>query len=376
MKSGRFPIARVSRGQIIWSALILVMCLATGSYAAEKDRVFPVPPDLAALAPPVVEGRWIRPAATHPALSIWGHAHGIRVGLYPTDDPRGLLRIFAPYLDLGSGQVINFIAIEPIPKGKNVRGYSELEMSRLDGVRGKRLWSTDDPRNGIPRLPWEPVSGTITTVNGVEMLRVWIGVERFNNGAHVYLQLIFRADRPHEFGIATYAVSDSVPLDHCIVTATMGNFARLRKLQLAHRFVLAHDLWPVFAGDGFTAHAEFPLSDMLRSQSGDAVVNAMPNELHPETADYAPDTPDHWRYVGRLATQFWRCPDPDPALKVSVNGRRDYWASQSPIPGGIAFENFEMIAPFHQGEQFWFGVEPVPATASNTSHAATPKSEQ
>jgi hypothetical protein len=31
------------------------------------------------------------------------------------------------------------------------------------------------------------------------------------------------------------------------------------------------------------------------------------------------------------------------------------------IPGGISFENFEMVSPFRQGEEFIFRVEPQQA---------------
>jgi hypothetical protein len=89
---------------------------------------------------------------------------------------------------------------------------------------------------------------------------------------------------------------------------------------------------------------------------GHAIVSATPNELHPREARYAPGTRPHWKYPGEIATQSWRSESPDPQLEALVNGRYAYWSSKSPIPGGISFENFEMIAPFRQGAEFWFGV--------------------
>ena len=76
--------------------------------------------------------------------SRWGHADGLQLGLQPEFGPRGLLRIFAPYLGHPAERLVNFIAIEPIVAGQTERGFSELEMSALDGVRGKRFWSTDE----------------------------------------------------------------------------------------------------------------------------------------------------------------------------------------------------------------------------------------
>ena len=46
-----------------------------------------------------------------------------------------------------------------------------------------------------------------------------------------------------------------------------------------------------------------------------------------------------------------------------MNGRTVYWASRAPIPGGIAYENFEMAAPFAAGQEFRFGVTPEPPEA-------------
>ena len=159
--------------------------------------------------------------------------------------------------------------------------------------------------------------------------------------------------------IATFAHDESVPLDYCIVTATMGNYARLRRLQLADRVVTACELWSDYREEGFSPHAKFPLAELIRSADGHASAIATTDELAPATASYAPGTAEHWKYRGRLARQIWTSLDPDPELEVWLNGRYMYWASRSPIPGGISFENFEMVTPFEQGEEFEFRVEPV-----------------
>ena len=46
-----------------------------------------------------------------------------------------------------------------------------------------------------------------------------------------------------------------------------------------------------------------------------------------------------------------------------VNARRTYWASDNPIPGGVSFENVELIAPFRSGQSWTFGVTADPPTA-------------
>jgi hypothetical protein len=43
-------------------------------------------------------------------------------------------------------------------------------------------------------------------------------------------------------------------------------------------------------------------------------------------------------------------------LKVRVNGRRLYWATHNPIPGGIAYENFDLVQPYCEGQTFIFGL--------------------
>lgn len=321
------------------------------------------------LVPPVADDKWVRPSDESPARPIWGHTGGLRVGLHPMGGPRGLLRVYAPYLDHPEGRAINFIAVEPIPDGQHHRGFSELEYSQLDGMRGKRFWSANDPEDATPKPSDQPARGVVVEEDGVEVLWIFILVERFDNGAHVYLQLSFREDRPYEVGIATLAHDDSVPLAHCIITATMGNYARLRQLHLAEKTILADQLWPEYREDGFAPHARFDLEQLTRTPEGHAVVATTPDEPRPKAAEYAPGTRRHWHYIGKAATQSWRSEAPHPDLQVWVNGRFTYWASQAPIPGGISYENFEMVAPFRQGQTFWFRVEPgrakLPKSASD-----------
>ncbi|ACQ81217.1 hypothetical protein Bcav_2972 [Beutenbergia cavernae DSM 12333] len=313
-------------------------------------------------AAPEIDGPWVRPSAAEPAEPRWGHADGLQIGLHPLRGPRGLLRVYAPYLGHARDRVVNFVAVEPIPAGETRRGYSELEPSELDGVAGKRFWSCDDAdqaASGEPLRPDAPARGVVETRDGVARLSVYVGVEPFANGSRVHLRLTFRADAPHEVTIATYAAPSSAPLDSCIVTATMGNYARLRRLELADRVVTPAELWPDLEGAGFAPHARFPLGELRRDANGDVVVDATPDEADPSSATYAAAVAEHWKYTGALARQTWRADDPDPGLQAYVNGRRAYWASTAPIPGGTAYENVELVEPFRQGREFTFAVEPL-----------------
>ncbi len=308
------------------------------------------------LAPPVVEGRWLRPAAKGPAEPMWGHADGLRVGLWPLPGPRGLLRIYAPYVRLPERRVINFIAVEPIVAGRALRGFSELEWSGLDRQRGKRFWSADGPGDALPRRPDFPARGVLVCEKDVEALRVFVFVEPFASGARAVVRLTFRADRPHELGLAAFAQPGSVPMTSCVLTATMGNYARLRRLHLRDRTVLAGELWARYRGSGFATPRTFPLSQLCRTLDGGVLLAATPDETDPRAATYAAGTPEWWRYHGEVASQYWRAESPHPKLVARVNGRYTYWQTKTPIPGGIAYENIELIAPHQDGQEFLFGV--------------------
>ena len=307
--------------------------------------------DWTALPAPVVDGPFVRPQAADIAQPIWGHAEGLQVGLCPMPGPRGLLRIYAPYLGHRPGRVINFIAIEPIVEGQPRRGFSELETSRLDAAPGKRFWSADKPDDFTPRLPQgRPARGVISREGEVQILRVCVLIEPFDGGARPYLRMTFRSDRPYEVGIATFAHKESRPMAYCIVTATMGNFARLRQLHLAGEVITAGECWPAYRKDRFGRHRNFPLADLFRTPQGAVLVAATTDEPNPQEVKAA------WQYYGQKATQYWRCEKPDAKLIAQVNGRYTYYKSTTPIPGGIAFENFELVEPFRDGAEFWFGV--------------------
>ncbi|UFU05004.1 hypothetical protein [Ruania halotolerans] len=312
---------------------------------------------------PEVSGPFLQPARRWPAEPRWGHAAGLQVGLHPLPGPRGLLRIYTPYLNQPRERMMNFIAVEPIPAGQTSRGFSELEHSALDDSPGKRFWSSNDPADTSPREPAEPAQGVIETTDGVPHLRVYVQVEPFANGAEVSLRLTFRADQPHEVAIATFARESSVPLDQVITTATMGNYARLRLLRLADRIVTPGELWPDFPGADssrhhFTPHARFGVDELVRTADG-VLFAASPDEADPVNVTYADDVRPNWHFQGDRAVQYWRAADPDPAIQGLVNARASYWASESGIPGGPSYENVELVEPFRQGRELVFGIEPL-----------------
>lgn len=292
---------------------------------------------------------------------VWGLQNGIRVGinLNPESRIRGLLYIFTPYLEHPDYYVTNFIAMEPVPTGSgNVRGFSEMEMSSIDGKQGKILWSSDDDvlteedKGGIAR-------GVVAGRRGHRTLTVYVFCEPFASGPDVYVRLRFHEDRPYEFEISTFARESSVPLDYFIVTSTMGNKERLRNLYLRDSLVNSKELWPGFSSSDFASHKYFPAEGMLRTRDGkERWVIAAPDEEDPSSEPC--EGFSGWAWKGMKASQYWRFSSSITGAECIVNGRATYFLSKNPLPGGgIAYENFEIRAPFREGDSFFFGVTPL-----------------
>lgn len=300
---------------------------------------------------------WIRPEGPNAPL-IWGRKDGILFGL-PSEGglpgPRGLIRAGVMSAETGLPQLLNFIAVEPVTFGAGSRfsrmAFSELEFSTLDpGKRGKRLWV-------------EPASnyrGTLTTLKSspapIERLEVRIDVERFTaNGAHVYVVASIESDHPHELRLQVYQESDGPAIEELTLTATMGNFERLRWLFLKDQTIESLHLFGSETGDGFFEHENYPLEEMLRSDDGDAIALAASNE--PTPSSELKVRSKFWHYPLPRYTQYWRVPahDIEPDLRVRVNARQVYWASQFPVPNGVAFENFELRQRYKPGQTFIFG---------------------
>ena len=277
----------------------------------------------------------------------WSVRGGLTLALHPravdTNEngqggPRGLVRLGLP---LRSGErfarLLNFVAVEPVTKDGR-RGYSELETSPADGKPGLRFWF--DP----PGRPEKSV------------LRLTIRMDKFANGAHPFVIAELHADRSHEVRFRVFAEPDSAPMKQCILSATMGNYQRLRRLHLKDRVVTTAQALPEDPGDGFTRHAIFPLKDLRRNRDG-VIVEATGDEPDPRVLSRTLPPGLFWAYMGENFVQYWRQPEPvDPDLAAVVNARKTYWMSQILISGGKSFENFELNAAFHPGQVFIYGV--------------------
>lgn len=304
---------------------------------------------------------WIR-AGINTEEPRWGIKDSMEISLWRNLDrqgPRGLIRLFYPIgAEDGGSTRVNFIAVEPVVDGR--KGFSELEKSAHDGKRGKMLWASKLPMAlGLPdlgELELEP--GVLSTSeSGVEQLSVTIRVEPFHNGAHPYVVAKFRADRVNEVSFAVYAEDDSVSMDYCILTATMGNFARLRRIWLKDRIADSREVYPDYDDIHFAPDTYFPLDELPRNEAGDVIVQASTDETDPASVFPFGDSP-WWRWPGGVYTQYWKksAGKYRPDLRIRVNARKAYWAGTQPIPGGISFENFEFQEKFYAGQEFIYGI--------------------
>jgi hypothetical protein len=300
-------------------------------------------------------GDWIRPGLST-NQPVWGIRGGLLWAVAPagfrSGEPRGLIRLGYPVLPKGCNDLINFIAIEPIVKGK--RGFSELEPSRLDGVTGKRFWGQGEGGGKATDL----VSGRLQNgPNGEEELDVMLRVEKFDNGAHVRLMVRQFSNRPDEIEFSIFQEPDSAPLDYCILTATMGNMARTRQLWLKDAVVSSLELYRGYQETNFTPHQEYPLARLHRTAEGEVLVAVTNDEESPASVYPFPGS-ELWHYAGCEVTQYWAKPAGTfrDDLHAVVNARYTYWLSARPIPGGVAFENFELCERFYNGQKFIFGI--------------------
>jgi hypothetical protein len=314
---------------------------------------------------------WIRPQDAGGPL-IWGRSDGLVFGLRSAGGmpgPRGLIRVGIVNQATGKPELVNFIAVEPVTLGPGPRagrmGFSELEMSQLDpGERGTRLWVSGDVRGELSSLPAGPdatieISGAQKPPSSSrpEQLTVRIEVEPFTaNGAHVFVIARMISSRPEEVEFSVHHHPDSAAVEELTLTATMGNYERLRLLWLKDRIVDARELYAGYQGNDFVERENHPLEQMLRTGDGGAIVLCTTDEENPSKLP-VPGAPA-WTYRSVKLSQYWRVAAQhiQANLRVRVNGRRSYWASSVPVPGGLAFENFEVRQRYVPGQVFVFGL--------------------
>lgn len=329
--------------------------------------------------------QWIRPG-DEKSPPIWGIHNGIVIGLWPASidrggpgtegGPRGLLRIGYEYK--GMVYLINYIAVEPVVDAD--MEFSEVSPSRVDDKWGKFFWAAPDTtRGGGSFFPYANTRGILSHPDKLhpetEELSFYIFMEKFLDGAHPYLKISIRSDNPGELCLQIFNHVKSAKMERCALTATMGNYSRLRLLYLKDKVIDSRKLFAGYDDIEFAEKKPYPASQLLRNKKGDYMVCAESSESFSELAAW-PQQPAYlaawgWRYRPFYKlTQYWRvdASDYDPSLQVRVNGRAKYWGGDSPdrskyitVPGGPAFENFEMRENYKPGQKFYFGLTMKPA---------------
>jgi hypothetical protein len=137
----------------------------------------------------------------------------------------------------------------------------------------------------------------------------------------------------------------------------MGNKARTRLLWLKGEVVNSRQSYPIYHDLGFAAERIFPLARLFHTAEGGVLVAVTNDEQNPAAVFPFPGT-RLWYYGGAKVTQYWRKPPGTfrGGLAAAVNARYVYWRSKQPVPGGIAYENFELREPFSEGQCFVFGI--------------------
>jgi hypothetical protein len=137
----------------------------------------------------------------------------------------------------------------------------------------------------------------------------------------------------------------------------MGNLARTRLLWLKDDLVSSLRLYPNHKGEGFAPHRIYQHDRLARSTTGDVLVAVTTDEDDPASVYPFPGR-QLWHYGGSEVTQYWKKlrGTAHDDLHVAVNARYTYWQTRQPIPGGVAFENFELRERFYEGQVFAFGI--------------------
>ncbi len=324
------------------------------------------------------QSNWIRPSSrTDP--SVWGVKGGIVFSLWPYGvetgatsfggGPRGLIRV--GYEFNGKIYLINFLAIEPVVNGK--LEFSEISPSQVDQCWGKLMWASPN-ENAKTFEPYSITPGIIDTIRRnntpVERLSIYVFMEKFANGAHPYLKLSICNDQPGELGIEIFEKEGSAKMERCVVTATMGNYARLRNIHLKQKQLNSKELYSNYNDVHFVEKESYPYSTFIKNKDGDFIVPAEGDENFTALASWPQEKAyldrTSWRYRPPVKfTQYWKKESSkfDPSLQLRVNGRTFYWAGGTNdktkyihIPGGTAFENFELRENFYPGQKFYFGI--------------------
>jgi hypothetical protein len=287
---------------------------------------------------------------------IYGFKGGIALALYPNalnnwpdGGPRGLIRV--GFEENGTLELLNYIAVEPVANGEY--GFSELENGG-DGKPGKRFWVGSGPNDGGIGRDGDHRGTVIDTPEG-RALQFVIHVEDFANGTKPEVEVTLFQKYPDRVRFRTSLRPGSTRPQRLTLTATMGNKERCRNLWLDDKAVYAPALFAGEHGDDFFERGLYPVSTLHKTAEGDVVAAITPDEFEPREAWPFPN--DAWHHAGSWRSTYWikRAGAFGSDLSCRVNGRAEYYKTTMPLPGGIAFENFEFREGYRHAQETWFG---------------------
>lgn len=324
--------------------LILFVFLLLVGFIKRNQNIGPHPGENPEEVRPVLSDGWILPE-NNDNNYVWGIANGIAFGVQKNSKPPQMDN--APGGTWAPGLIYVMFTDET---GKtyffNYLGFSILGKNGLDQSEAEKIVFT-------------PVS---TKAEG-DILTVVFETSNFDkNKIPLNVALKIDKNKPREIEISTSnPMQDSKPVIYIHVSATAGNLGRIRDLYLRDEVVNSKDLYAgEQPGNGcFYAIKLFDL-DRLKADSSGIIVYAGNDEsgwVGEWGSDVAPyyNKPKFYQYWRKYSGSY------KPDLIVTVNGRDHYFSgfinpcNGKEVSGGVAYENFDMLEKYYDGQKFWFG---------------------
>ena len=285
--------------------------------------------------------------------------NGIFVALHPAGldgrpkgGPRGLIRV--GYEENGRRYLINFIAVKPIVA--STPGYSELETGG-DGRPGKRFWVGDGLRDGGVGETGN-VLGSVERTPAGTVLSLVVHVEPYANGARPVVEISLFKNAPERIRLRTFSGPRGAPMERCILSATMGNQSRCRWLWLKAGCDLRPGPLQRFCGHGFCGKGSVRIGRSPQDERGDVVAAITPDESSRARSGLCRGAVGTTRGSGWPSSGSSGGANTTGRSNATSTGGRVYWAGNVPIPGGLAYENFDFQEDFRPGQEIWFGYTP------------------
>jgi hypothetical protein len=320
---------------------------------------------------------WIAPAKmVHPPPPIfvspkilkgvgneWGFREGIRIRFgrfFPRKPLWGTIQIVHTGTRLPKNLPLNELAIKPRADDRYANSTTE-QRTQAGGKLGLRFATSDSKQ--LSKKVWEPAEGVLSEDG--KTLRLFVHPEPFSNRARPVIEIRFDAPHANRIGFRVHTASESTGMTECVLSAMSGSFADLRQLHFADGHVKTtkqmfeswpdeskltdkeRSPWQTFSGE------QFPLVDdgTLRQ------IRLTSDVSDYSTLKYAGAVSTGWQYKALPSEQSWLCAAETP-FTVALRARKSFRNGNGPIPGGPAFEDFELRTRLQPNQWIWYEVLP------------------